>query len=95
MRSVTLTPTRKPDGHASPLRQASGGDGHVPPIRIASSGADTPVPFAKRKGTRASEASSQGMPVQDPSERSTYPANVFPSRRAEEATAPAREAIEQ
>ena len=35
------------------------------------------------------------MPVQDPSERSTYPANVFPSRRAEEATAPARGTIEQ
>ena len=53
------------------------------------------LPFAKRKGTRASEASSQGMPVQDPSERSSYPANVFPSRRAEEATTTARGTIER
>ena len=38
---------------------------------------------------------SQGMPVQGPSERSSYPADVFPPRRAEEATTTAREAIER
>ncbi len=37
MRSVTLTPPSKPDGHPPPLRQAS-------------NRADTSVPFAKRKG---------------------------------------------
>ena len=46
-----------------------------------------PLPFAKRKGTRASEASSQGMPIQGSGERITYPAHVYPPRRAGEATA--------
>ena len=32
-----------------------------------------PRPFREAKGTRASEASSQGMPVQDPNDRSLYP----------------------
>ena len=41
------------------------------------------------KGQRGREASSQGMTVQGSGERIPYPADVYPHRRAGEATAPA------
>ena len=56
------------------------------PTTIASQ-TEIPSPFAKRKGTRASEASSHRMPVQGSGERIPYPADVYPHRRAGEATA--------
>ena len=56
------------------------------PTTIASQ-TEIPSPFRESKGARTSEASARGMPVQGSGERIPYPADVYPHRRAGEATA--------
>ncbi len=61
---------------------------------IIASQTDVPVPFAQRGGRGGRSHAAEG--VRSRSGRTVfYPANVFPLRRAEEATAPARGAIER
>ena len=77
MRSVTLTPPSKPDGHSRPLRAAR---------RTRAEQALKSRPLRKARRTRTSAATLAGG-ARPRSERTpSYPADVFPLRRAEEAT---------
>ena len=81
--------TRSVVAEASRMRRVL----RTPPTKASQT--DIPRPFREAKGARKSEANFAGD-ARSRSERMVlYPANVFPHRRAEEATALARGAIER